>query len=135
MNDPNDWTQQFRRVHIFTHLTDAEAERVLAGVEQRVYREGEVLFAEGDPRARLFLIRRGRVQLSRVNAYGAPRPVVTMMRGDLLGEGMLIEGSVHSTTATAATEVQVALLHRDRLRAVVGGDPSMEKRMLSSLLN
>ncbi len=134
MTDRNDWAQQFRQAQIFANLSPDETERLLAVVERRSYREGEVLFAEGEARARLFSVLRGRVVLTRTDAYGAARHVVTMMRGDLLGEGMLIDGSVHSTTATAASDVEVAFLHRDKMRAVVASDDRFEKRMLSSLL-
>jgi aspartate ammonia-lyase len=134
MTDRNDWAQPFRQVHIFAKLTETEAERLLAQVERKTYREGEVLFGEGDPRARLLLIRRGRVELTRVDVYGARRPVVALVRGDLLGEGMMIEGSVHSTTATALTETEVAFLHRDKVRAFFDGNHDLEKRMLASLL-
>ncbi|MFO1078870.1 MAG: aspartate ammonia-lyase [Planctomycetota bacterium] len=123
----------FRNVHIFANLTATEAERLFALVERRTYREGEAIFRQGDPRARMLQIRRGRVELTRVDVYGAVRPVTTLVRGDLLGEGMMIE-SVHSTTATAVTETEVAFLHRDKVRAFVGTDHELEKRMLSSLL-
>ena len=69
--------------------------RLLTMVEQRTYLEGEILFREGDARARLIQIRRGRIGLTRVDVTGAPRPVATLVRGDLLGEGMLIGKSVH----------------------------------------
>ncbi|MEQ1632949.1 MAG: lyase family protein, partial [Planctomycetota bacterium] len=135
MTDRSDWTQPFLKLPVFARLNAVEQGRLLERVKVRVYGEGEVVFAEGDPRARLLLIQRGRVQLSRVDAYGVRRPVVTLVRGDLLGEGIFIEGSVHSTTATAEIETELVYLHRDDLSAFVGGDLALEKRMLSSLLN
>ncbi|MEO6597313.1 MAG: aspartate ammonia-lyase [Planctomycetota bacterium] len=134
MSKPDDLASVFRQVHIFTKLTPDESARLLQQIERRVYGEGETLFVEGDRRMRLLLVRRGRVQLTRVDPYGVARPVVTLVRGDLLGEGMMIDGSVHSTTAKALDEVEVVFLHHDKLRAFVGSDHALEKRMLSSLL-
>ena len=108
--------------------------RLLTMVEQRTYLEGEILFREGDARARLIQIRRGRIGLTRVDVTGAPRPVATLVRGDLLGEGMLIGKSVHSTTATALTATEVVFLHRDQLRAFIGDDHALENRMLATQL-
>ncbi|MCB9877325.1 MAG: aspartate ammonia-lyase [Planctomycetes bacterium] len=133
MTEPLDWAQAFRQVHIFANLTSTEVDRLLREVQHTTYREGEVLFREGDARARLLLLRRGRVELTRNDVYGDRRVVSTMVRGDLLGEGMMIE-SVHSTTATATTDVEVSFLHRDRVLAFLGGDDGLEKRMLQSLL-
>ncbi len=124
----------FCQVHIFANLAPDEVARLLAMVEPRSYAEGEVLFAEGDPRARLLLVRSGRVELSRADVYGNRRAVTTLVRGDVLGEGMMIGDSVHSTTATALTGVTVDVLHRDRVKEFVGDDHELEKRMLASLL-
>ncbi|MGE0141806.1 MAG: aspartate ammonia-lyase [Planctomycetota bacterium] len=134
MTDHLAWARPFRQVHIFKKLSDQEAERLLAHVERRVYAEDEVVFREGEPRARMLLILRGQVQLSRVDAYGVSRTVSALGRGDLLGEGMMIEGSVHSTTAIAAAETELLFLHRDRLREQLAGEPDMGKRMLECLL-
>ena len=133
MTEPLDWTQAFRQVHIFANLTSDEAGRLLEKVQHATYRAGEVLFREGDARARMLLIRRGRVELTRGDVYGDRRVVATMVRGDLLGEGMLIE-SEHSTTATAIVDVEVSFLHRDDVKACLEGEHEFEKRMLQSLL-
>jgi aspartate ammonia-lyase len=134
MTKTPDWAQPFRALPIFTSLTAAEAERLLTFVERRVYPEGDQVFVEGAARARMLLIRRGRVELTRVDVYGARRPVAMLLRGDVLGEGMMIGESVHTTTATAMAETEVVFLHRDQLRRFVGDDHGLEKRMLATLL-
>ncbi|MBK8977862.1 MAG: aspartate ammonia-lyase [Planctomycetes bacterium] len=128
------WALPFRKVHIFAKLTPAESDRLLALVERVAYRSGEAIFHEGDPRARMLLIVRGRVELTRTDVNGQRRPVATLGRGDLLGEGMLIRDSVHSTTATAVTATDLLVLHRDRVRALIDDDAGLENRMLSTLL-
>lgn len=134
MNQDQDWAEPFKKVHIFARLTDDEATRLLGVLERAAYAEGEQLFCEGDARARMMLIGRGRVELTRVDAYGTPRQVSTLVRGDLLGEGMVIGESVHSTTATAAVAVEVAFLTRDTLQQFIGEDHELEKRMMATLL-
>tara|TARA_R110002072_G_scaffold228234_12_gene385400 strand:+ start:41498 stop:43372 length:1875 start_codon:yes stop_codon:yes gene_type:complete len=133
-NIGSDWTQSFRQAHIFANLTEEEAKRLLSMVEQVSFQAGETVFSEGDPRARLMLIRRGRIGLTRVDVTGSPRQVATLVRGDLLGEGMLIGESVHSTTAIAEVRTEVVFLHRDKLREFIGDDHALENRMLATQL-
>jgi aspartate ammonia-lyase len=130
-----DWTQSFRQAHIFANLNEKEAVRLLSMVEKVVFEEGETLFCEGDPRERLMLIRSGRIGLTRVDVTGAARSVATMARGDLLGEGMLIGETVHSTTAIALVATEVVFLHRDKLREFLGDDAALENRMLATQLD
>jgi aspartate ammonia-lyase len=134
MTQDHDWAESFRKAHIFSNLSSCEADRLVRLVERRVYAESEQLFAVGDPRGRMMMIRRGRVALTRVDAYGNPQAVATMVRGDLLGEGMMIGESVHSTTATAATETEVVCLNRDKLIEFIGDDHALENRMLATQL-
>ncbi len=129
-----DWAQPFRQAHIFANLNEKEAVRLLSMVEQVVFEEGQTLFCEGDPRARLMLIRRGRISLTRVDVMGTARQVATLARGDLLGEGMLIGETVHSTTATAVLSTEVVFLHRDKLREFLGDDVALLNRMLATQL-
>jgi aspartate ammonia-lyase len=128
------WAHEFRQVHILGDLSPSEQDRLLGMLERKTYAAGETLFVEGDPRQRLLQLRRGRVALSRRDPYGTPRPIVTLWRGDLLGEGMLINQSVHTTTATAEEEVEVVFLHRDRLQQFLDNNHELEKRMLGRLL-
>jgi len=130
-----DWQQRFRDLPLFTNLTDAEADRLLALTERQSYRDGQQLFGEGEPRARMIVIERGRVELTRADVYGARQQVATLVRGDVLGEGMLIGESVHSTTATAMADTDIVFLHRDRLLEFLGGDDGLEKRMLTAVLS
>ncbi|MFK7741660.1 MAG: aspartate ammonia-lyase [Planctomycetota bacterium] len=135
MTDPQaDWADSFRRVSIFANLRDEQVSHLLEKVEFERIATGESLFRQGDARARLLMIRSGRVELTRDDAYGVPRKVATMMRGDLLGEGMMIGDSQHSTTATASADTEIAFLHRDRVTEFLAGDDGVEKRMLQSMM-
>jgi aspartate ammonia-lyase len=133
--DPIVGAESFRRAHIFANLTEEEAARLLAMVEEVAFEEGEQLFCEGDPRARMMIVQRGRVQLARKDVDGVPHPVANLVRGDMLGEGMMISKSVHSTTATAVAATNVLILHRDRLLTFIGADHELESRMLASQLS
>ena len=134
MSQSPDVSQPFRQLPIFANLTDDEAARLLALTEAQVYRESQQLFSAGEPRERMLLITRGRVELTRTDVHGAQCVVATMLRDDVLGEGMMIGDSVHATTATAVADTEVVFLHRDRLREFVGDDHGLEKRMLQTLL-
>lgn len=135
-SDPkNVGAEAFRQARIFANLTEEEAARLLSMVEGATFREGETLFCEGDARARMMMVQRGRVQLSRQDVGGVSHRVASLVRGDMLGEGMMIGESVHSTTATAVVETSVVFLHRDKLREFISSDYALESRMLAAQLH
>jgi len=75
-------------------------EALSAYVTHEIRREGEVLFAAGDPGDSLYYVQRGRVKLVELE--------LTMQDGDLFGEiGIFSPG--HLRTCTARCETQVSL--------------------------
>ena len=71
MTDPsNVGAEGFRQARIFANLTEEESQRLLSMVEAATFGEGETLFCEGDARARMMMIQRGRVHLSRQDVHG-----------------------------------------------------------------
>lgn len=133
-SDPNVGAESFRQAHIFANLNEEEAARLLSMVEQRTFLERETLFCEGDRRARMMMVQRGRVQLTRKDVHGVPHAVANLVRGDMLGEGMMIGETVHSTTATAVVDTKAMFLHRDKLREFIGSNHELENRMLAAQL-
>ena len=87
------------------------------------YRQGGVVFAQGDPANGVRYLQKGAVKVSVVSRLGKEAVVALLSRGDFFGEGALAGQSVRIETATAlaASSVLVIeknamarLLHRER---------------------
>lgn len=73
------------------------------------FKQGEVIFHEGDPPGALFIIEAGIVEISR--GKGEDRMVVTERRsGDVFGEMALVDNMPRSATATALTDVHAYMV-------------------------
>lgn len=104
-----------RGVELFRGLTPDELEVLAQGLEQRVYKEGELLFSENTPRKCIILIYEGSVELYKSNPYGVELKLTYFGKGDFLGEGSWASNSPHSTSARALKETTVLLLTNDKL--------------------
>lgn len=100
-------------VELFRGLTPAELETLAGRMRPRACASGEVLFRENQPRAELFVIAEGRVELTKTDAYGARVKVAVFGAGDFLGEGSWEKDSLHSTTAAVIEPATVLGLGRD----------------------
>lgn len=76
------------------------------------FKQGEVIFREGDPPGALYIIEAGIVEISR--GTGEDRMVVTERRGgDVFGEMALVDNQPRSATATALTDVHAYVISEE----------------------
>ena len=52
-----------QQIELFNGLNDEELQVIASNIEERTYQKGELVFEENTPRARLFIIYQGRVEL------------------------------------------------------------------------
>ena len=109
---------------LFAGLAPVERARLLAELEERRYRAGEVIFRAGDPADGLYLLVEGTVEV-RAGEPGAERPIVRLRAPDYFGEQALLTGDPRTTTTVARSDVVVARLPKARFDALLARSPSL----------
>jgi CRP-like cAMP-binding protein len=69
-----------------------------------------VLFAEGEKKAYLVLIARGRVDVIKFDTHQTPKRITTLGPGKTIGEMSLIDGEPRSASAVAATDASLLVM-------------------------
>ncbi len=91
--------------------THHQLRTLFARTNRHEFAEGEVLFREGDPGDRVFLIRRGLVEIYTESLVGRRR-LSLRGRGEVIGEMALLDGLGRSASALARTRVLAYSLER-----------------------
>ncbi|NDC38971.1 MAG: cyclic nucleotide-binding protein, partial [Proteobacteria bacterium] len=94
-------------------------------------KKGEVLFREGDPGDKLFVIRKGSVKVSRKGPKGTEVAQTYIAAGNMVGEMSLLseETRPRSATVTAAVPVEAIILEKTDFLALLAGNPETKKRV------
>lgn len=82
------------------------------------YQSGDTIFKEGEPGDRLYVVRRGKVELS---VHG--KPLETVEEGDIIGELSLIDRFARSATAIARSSCELIPVDEQRFRNLVSENP------------
>jgi phosphoribosyl 1,2-cyclic phosphodiesterase/CRP-like cAMP-binding protein/CheY-like chemotaxis protein len=93
------------------------------------FRQGEIIFKEGDPAGGLYLIRTGRVRLS-VREGGREIVLGTAKTGDTLGELAALDGGPRTATARAVRATAADYIPRELFRASLSSAPAAAVRLL-----
>ncbi|HAZ08080.1 MAG TPA: hypothetical protein DCZ01_06065 [Elusimicrobia bacterium] len=122
-----------RSLDIFKDLKEREFGHLVQSLHSRTYREGEVIFVEGDIGRALFLLESGSVSLARSGPDGKPIPLYTLKPGDFFGEMALLESLPRSASAAALEPSRVHLLYRSKLDALLQAEPRIGVTIMSHL--
>ncbi|HET7585678.1 MAG TPA: aspartate ammonia-lyase [Gemmatimonadaceae bacterium] len=112
-------------------LAAADLAHLASLMETRALDADAYLFHEGEARRVLAVLARGSMAIEKGDA---PRTVrlATLGAGDVLGEGILLEGSsVHGTAARAMERCELLVMSADVVRALLAERPALYAQLVS----
>jgi CRP-like cAMP-binding protein len=125
--------QFLRSLEIFKDLRDRELGYLVAALHSRTYREGEVVFVEGDIGRALFVLETGAVELTLPGTGEQPRVLYKLKPGDFFGEMALLESLPRTATATATEKTHLHLLYKSKLDSLLLSEPRIGVTIMSHL--
>jgi CRP-like cAMP-binding protein len=99
------------------------------------YREGDVVFAQGDACHDVRYLQKGAVKLSVLSHIGKEAVVAMLTPGDFFGEGALAGQTVRIGTAAAVTPSSVLVIEKDAIVRLLHEEPAFADRFLSYMLS
>jgi MFS superfamily sulfate permease-like transporter len=122
----------FERLALAAGLDAGELASLRRSLQRAELNADEVLFREGDPGDRLYVLARGAVSIL-VHGGGQQRRIVTFAPGAVFGEAAMLDGAPRSATATVVEDAVVYSLSRRELDALARGDPELANKLLVNL--
>lgn len=119
--------------HILHRLPRGK-QQTLLGLMKRVAPKNTVLMLQGNAAPAMYIIRRGKVQLSRCEEHGKETVLSVLSEGDCFGERAMLRHKPYSETALALTDVELSVLRREHVTFAMMNDPSF-RRTIESYIN
>jgi CRP-like cAMP-binding protein len=92
---------------VFENLKAEEMGALVQAARRQVYQKDQEVFSQGDPANQMFLLKSGRVKLSKITAEGNEITLDIRKAGDFLGESMLIADADYPLTALCLEETLI----------------------------
>ena len=125
--------EMLRRAPLFEALDEEGTKALRAGVTDVGLARGERLFDEDDAGDALYVVLDGKVKLTRTSADGRENLISLMGPGEMFGELSLFDPRPRTMSASAVTDVRLAALRHDDLRAWLTGRPDVAMHLLAAL--
>jgi CRP-like cAMP-binding protein len=95
----------------------------------RTYEADEVIFCEYEPGEELFIIKSGRVKISKIET-ATEKTLAILGPGDIFGEMAIIEQKPRSATAVTLEKTEVLVIHRDNFQSILQSRPEFLVRLI-----
>lgn len=134
-----DTLEESIRRHPFLKGMSAEHLKILTEASMRAeFKAGEIVFREGDPANRFYLIESGKVELESRKQDQSPVHIQTIGQGDVLGWSWLYPPYYWNFEAAATEPTKAIFFYGTRLREKCDEDPrfglELMKRMSAVML-
>jgi len=125
--------ERLRKVALFDGLSDDDLARICADVQDVTLAPGSVLFREGDPGDRAFVITDGEVEILKATDR---REVLLAVRkaGDVIGEMALLEEEPRRATVRARTQTQLVAVPKAALDDLLDTSPAATRAVFGTFL-
>jgi CRP-like cAMP-binding protein len=105
----------------------------MATMAQVELSRGQVLFREGDPGDRLYVIAEGKIKLGRTSGDGRENLLAILGPGEMFGELSLFDPGPRNATATAVADSHLIGLGNEDLTTWLTGRPDVARHLLRAL--
>jgi CRP-like cAMP-binding protein len=121
------------RAGIFQGVEPAAAEALASTLEGVEFPRGHVIFAEGEPGDRLYILLAGKVKIGRKSPDGRENLLGILGPSDMFGELSIFDPGPRTSTATTVTEVRAVTMDRPALRQWIATRPEIAEQLLRAL--
>lgn len=124
-----------KKQRLFSELNAAELELMATKVTLEQFPKGASIFKEGDPVKGIYLIRCGKIEVSKITADGWKQTLSVLSINYVLGELSMLENrTAHSADATAIEAVEAYLLKAEDFRAFEKTNIEMMYKVMRSIV-
>ncbi len=116
---------------LLSDLSPEELRALAVRTARKQFKNGELLFSEGEPCHGLHIIASGKVRIFKTSASGREQVLAVNQPGESVAELPVFDGGVYPASAVAIEETQIAFLSQQDFRSYCLEHPRVALKMLS----
>lgn len=117
----------------FENLKQIELEALAAAAQRRQFERGQVIFMQGSPGTEMFLIKKGRVKMSKLDEEGNELTIDIRKAGDLIGEQVLNDEFDYPLSATCIEDSFTCGFSRKGFEKLILDHPNIGLQVIKNL--
>jgi diguanylate cyclase (GGDEF)-like protein len=124
----------FKETSIFSGLNPREGAALLSFAERRHINRGRVLFRQGDPGDRLYVVLSGKMAVSVRLPGGEELKIEEFSKGNFFGEMSIFEDEPRSASCYCIEDADLLALEKNKFRNFIAQEPVIANKIMLAIL-
>lgn len=126
--------KELKKQVLFEDISDREMEKLAKVIKRLSLKKDELLFKEGDDTKGIYMIRSGKVEITKVTSDGWKQTLAVLSTGNFFGELSIIEKRKHEANAVAIEDTELLKLPKEEFEKLEKEDVVLASQILKKLV-
>ena len=118
-----------QRINLFKEIPADDMEELARVTRMELAKKKETIFLPGESSRQVYLLKTGRVKISRISEDGRELTLALLEPGEIFGELDILEGSVRDTIAEAMEDSQLCVIQKEQFLSMIRKRPELSFRL------
>lgn len=119
---------------LLADLNDSELKNIGSIIKEMSFKKGEHLFKEKEDTRGIFLIRSGKVEISKMTTDGWKQTLAVLAKGSFFGELSIVEHRLHEANAVALEDTALLLINKEDFEKMESSDLVLASKLMKRLI-
>jgi CRP-like cAMP-binding protein len=119
---------------LLADLNDSELKNIGGIIKEISFKKGEHVFKEKEDTKGIFLIRSGKVEISKMTTDGWKQTLAVLTRGSFFGELSIVEHRLHQANAVALEDTALLLINKEDFEKMESSDLLLATKLMKRLI-
>jgi CRP-like cAMP-binding protein/rhodanese-related sulfurtransferase len=133
MNDGESRKEELKGSTVFGQLPQEKRDEIMRAMEKHVIAPGTIIFRQGDPGDRFYVIHTGKVRVFKRDSYGFETELSQLGAGESFGEMALLTGEVRAASVEAVEETHLMVLSKEQFERILKDFPDISLAFVKQL--
>lgn len=121
-----------KKIAFFADLSDEDMDHLCEGIEEVALRAGQLLFSQGDPGDRAYVIKSGQIEILKISG-GREVLLRVAHSGEVIGEMALLEETARTASVRARTDAVLLAITGEQLNHLMDSRGTAARAMLQTV--
>jgi len=125
---------ELKKQVLFEDISDSELEKLSNIMKELSLKKDEFLFKEGDDTKGIYMIRSGKIEITKVTTDGWKQTIAVLSTGNFFGELSIIEKRKHEANAVAIENTELLKLPKEEFEKLENEDLELAAKIMKKLI-